>query len=82
MEDVEKQVVDTMFTILNKFIDEAPVELHFNKETTYLFIPFYLILLSRIESFRGYIVKTSPYSNKIILSDLQNYVLIEQNIYV
>ncbi len=80
LEEIEKKMVDTMFTILNKFIDEAPVELHFNKETTYLFIPMYLILLSRIGNFRGYIVSPSPYSNKIILSDLQNYYIIEQNI--
>ena len=80
MEDVEKQVVDTMFTILNKFIDEAPVELHFNQETTYLFIPFWLISLSGIGSFKGYIVTPSPYSNKIILSDLKNCYIIEQNI--
>jgi hypothetical protein len=80
MEDIEKQIVDTMFAILNKLIDGAPVELHFNKETTYLFIPFYLILLSRIGSFRGYNITPSPYSNKIILSDLQHYYIIEQNI--
>ena len=80
LEKIEKEMVDTMFTILNKFIDDAPAELHFNKETTYLFIPMYLILLSRIGSFRGYNISPSPYSNKIILSDLQNYYIIEQNI--
>lgn len=80
IEEIEKQMVDTMFTILNKLIDDAPPELHFNRETTYLFIPFYLILLSRIGNFRGYNVSPSPYSNKIILSDLKNYYIIEQNI--
>jgi hypothetical protein len=79
MEEVEKIVVDKMFTTLNEMISNAPIELHTNKETTFLFIPLYLMLLSRLENFNGYNVCISPYSNKIILSNVQNYCLIEQN---
>lgn len=78
MEEIEKIVVDKMFTTLNEMIDSAPIELHTNKETTFLFIPLYLMLLSRLENFKGYHVCISPYSNKIILSNIQNYCLIEQ----
>lgn len=78
MEEVEKIVVDKMFATLNEMIDNAPPELHFNRETTFLFIPLYLMLLSRLNTFKGYNVCISPYSNKIILSNVQNYCLIEQ----
>ena len=78
MEEIEKIVVDKMFATLNEMIDNAPIELHTNKETTFLFIPLYLMLLSRLEFFKGYNVCISPYSNKIILSNVQNYCLIEQ----
>ena len=39
MEELEKQMVEKLVAILNEFIDDAPVELHCNKEHTYLFIP-------------------------------------------
>jgi hypothetical protein len=80
MEELEKQMVDKLVAILNEFIDDAPVELHCNKEHTYLFIPLNLISLSRIGIFRGYRISPSPYSNKIILSDLMNYYVIEKTI--
>ena len=80
MEELEKEMVDKLFAILNEFINDAPVELHCNKDYTYLFIPLNLISLSRIGSFRGYRICPSPYSNKIILSDLMMYYAIEKNI--
>jgi len=78
MEEYEKIVVDKMFATLDEIINEAPVELHFNKETTFLFIPLYLQLLSRLSNYTGYHVCISPYSDKIILSNVQNYCKIEK----
>ncbi len=78
MEEYEKIVVDKMFATLDEMINEAPAELHFNKETTFLFIPLYVMLLSRLENYKGYHVCISPYSNKIILSNVQNYCKIEK----
>lgn len=75
---MEKIVVDKMFATLNEMIDNAPIELLINKETTFLFIPLYLMLLSRLEQYKGYNVCISPYSNKIILSNVQNYCKIEK----
>lgn len=79
MYDVDKIVLDKMFTTIKEMIDNAPPELHFNKETTFLFIPLYLILLSRLNIFEGYNVYISPYNNKIILSNVQNSCLIYKN---
>lgn len=80
MEELEKEMLDKFFSILNEFINDASIELHCNKEYTYLFIPLNLIALSRIGTFRGYKVCPSPYSNKIILSNLVNYYAIEKTI--
>lgn len=80
MEEVEKIVVDKMFATLHELVNAAPVELHFDKENTYLYVPITFIALSNITSFMGYKLMISPYRNKIILSNLYNHYVIEKNI--
>lgn len=79
MEDVEKIIIDKMFIALNELIDNKPLQLELKKETTILFMPLYLILLSRIDNYRGIEINVGPYINKIILSDLQSSFTIEKN---
>jgi len=58
MEEYEKIVVDKMFATLDEMINEAPAELHFNKETTFLFISLFVIFSISI--------KSSIFSKKVI----------------